>query len=420
MLGKEHVLFFSGVKLMELVYFFCEPAVIRVPLFNYDRRLFGLLAAKGGGVWDNLRREFVFMINKRADFCDCNLFGIPCVKVDKTAAVPVSVSGFWERPWEEDSSTEVPVIPCPAEIRLAPRAANRPEELPKPYILAAPSSLPERLSEYWRIKLETELCSRRYSPKTRDTYIYFIRTLCRVLQKTPEEIGPGDVKKFLAIMEKSGYSAAAMNLALSAVKFFFRNILNNDSIREQRRPRQDVKLPTVFSKDEIKKMLDMERNPKHRLLLMLVYSSGLRVSEAVVLKKEHIDLSRKAVYIKTGKGRKDRCTVLSEKVALFLGEYYNSCNIETWLFPGQPTSHPLSIRSAQKLFEKAALRTGIIKKTSIHALRHTFATHLLENGTDIRYIQSLLGHASLRTTERYTHVSIRSALSVQSPLDSIL
>jgi hypothetical protein len=189
--------------------------------------------------------------------------------VDETAAVPVSVSGFWERPWEEDYPTEVPAgisdVPCVAEICLAPRAVNKPAEPPKPYILAAPSSAPEKLSEYWRVKLETELRSRRYSPKTRNSYIYYIRTLCRVFQKTAEEIGPGDVKKFLAIMEKSGYSAAAMNLALSAVKFFFRNILNNDGIREQRRPRQDIKLPTVFSKDEIKKMLNMERNIKHRL-----------------------------------------------------------------------------------------------------------------------------------------------------------
>jgi site-specific recombinase XerD len=302
--------------------------------------------------------------------------------VDESAPIPISVSGFWERPWEEDCSTEVPTIPCTAEIRITPRAVNKHETFPKPYILAAPSSAPEKLSEYWRVKLEIELRSRKYSAQTRTIYIYFIRTLCRILQRTPEEIGPGDVKKFLAIMEKSGYSAAAMNLALSAVKFFFRNILNNDSIREQRRPRQDTKLPTVFSKDEIKKMLNMERNPKHRLLLMLVYSSGLRVSEVVVLRKEHIDLSRKVVYIKTGKGRKDRCTILSEKTALFLGEYYYSHRIETWIFPGQPASCHLSIRSAQKIFEKATLRAGIIKKTSIHGLRHTFATHLLENGTD--------------------------------------
>jgi site-specific recombinase XerD len=166
-------------------------------------------------------------------------------------------------------------------------------------------------------------------------------------------------------------------------------------------------------------MLEMEGNLKHRLLLMLVYSSGLRVSEAVTLRKEHIDLSRKVVYVKTGKGRKDRCTILSEKVAMFLGEYCNAFDIGAWLFPGQSASHHLSIRSAQRIFEKASLRAGIIKKTSIHGLRHTFATHLLENGTDIRYIQSLLGHSSLRTTERYAHVARSNVLSVQSPLDTI-
>jgi site-specific recombinase XerD len=407
---------------MELVYFFCEPAVIRVPFFGYDRRLFDMVAAKGG-VWDNLRREFVFKLNGSSAACNCNLPGTPCVKVDKTAPVPVSVSGFWERPWEEDDgSTEVPAgipdVPCGAEIRLAPRPVNKHEEPPKPYILAALPSSPEKLNEYWRVKIETELRSRRYSPQTRNIYFYFIRTLCRVLQKTPEEIGPGDVKEFLAVMEKAGYSTAAMNLALSSAKFFFRNILKNNCIVEHYRPRQDRKLPTVFSKDEIKKILDMERNPKHRLLLMLVYSSGLRVSEAVALKREHIDLSRKAVYIKSGKGRKDRCTILSEKAALFLGKYCVSHDTKIWLFSGQPASRHLSIRSAQMIFEKAALRAGIIKKTSIHGLRHTFATHLLENGTDIRYIQSLLGHTSLRTTERYAHVSIRNALSIQSPLDS--
>jgi site-specific recombinase XerD len=140
-----------------------------------------------------------------------------------------------------------------------------------------------------------------------------------------------------------------MNLALSSIKFFFSCVLNNDGVRDQRRPRQDKKLPVVFSKDEIK--MSDTRN---------------------------------------------------------------------WLFPGQPSSRHLSIRSAQHIFEKAVLSAGIIKGTSIHGLRHTFATHLLENGTDIRYIQTLLGHSSLRTTERYTHVSRRSVLSVKSPLDTIL
>jgi site-specific recombinase XerD len=394
---------------MEPVYFFCEPAIIRAPLFgNANRDLFSQLFARGG-VWNSARREFIFKRSEVSGW-DCKLPGIPCVKVDTTARIPVSVSGFWKRPWEAENQP-----PIPAATGLATKPGK-----PSPFVFIAPSAVPEKLSEEWRLKLETELRSRKYSPQTRNAYMYFNRTLCRALQKTPEEIKADDVTQFLASMEKESYSASAMNLALSAIRFFFKNILKNDSISEQRRPRQDKTLPSVLSKDEIKKILDMEKNPKHRLLLMLVYSSGLRVSEAVALKKEHIDLSRKVIFIKTGKGRKDRCTVLSEKAAQFVGEYCDFYGIQTWLFPGQPATHHLSIRSAQRIFEKATLHAGITKKTSIHGLRHTFATHLLESGTDIRYIQTLLGHASLRTTERYTHVARRNVLTIQSPLDTIL
>jgi len=155
-------------------------------------------------------------------------------------------------------------------------------------------------------------------------------------------------------------------------------------------------------------------------LLTLVYSSGLRVSEVVNLKKDHIDLSRGIVYVILVKGRKDRCTILSQKAACLISKYLSSNNIRTWLFPGQPSTKPISIRSAQKIIDKAVRHAAIRKEISIHSLRHTFATHLLENGTDIRYIQALLGHSSLRTTERYTHIAHGSVLNILSPLDTIL
>jgi integrase/recombinase XerD len=175
----------------------------------------------------------------------------------------------------------------------------------------------------------------------------------------------------------------------------------------------------ILSKEEVSKILSLEKNPKHRLLLMLVYSSGLRVSEVVALKKEHIDLSRKVIYIRLGKGRKDRSTLLSEKAANYIVEYYKYFNIDKWVFPGQPAVKHLSIRSAQNIFDKSVRRAAILKEISIHSLRHTFATHLLESGTDIRYIQELLGHSSLRTTELYTHVARRNVLKIKSPLDTI-
>jgi site-specific recombinase XerD len=179
--------------------------------------------------------------------------------------------------------------------------------------------LPEKFSEHWQNNLDTELRSRKYSLQTRRAYIYYNKLICRTLQKTPEEILSNDVTEFLANMEKTGkYSTSAMNLAISAIKFFFVNILNKDDITDRHRPRKDGRLPIVLSKEEIAKILSMEKNPKHRLLLMLTYSSGLRVSEVVALKKEHIDPSRKVTYVKLGKVRKDRSTLLSEKAASFI------------------------------------------------------------------------------------------------------
>jgi site-specific recombinase XerD len=210
-----------------------------------------------------------------------------------------------------------------------------------------------------------------------------------------------------------------MNLAISAIKFFYGNILKKDIVHERGRPREDKHLPIVLSKDEVVKILDITKNEKHRLLLTMVYSSGLRVSEVVALKREHIDFPRGVIYVKLGKGRKDRVTMLSKKAASQIEEYCKHNNIEKWLFPGQPSNRPISIRTAQHIFENAVKKAGIIKEASIHDFRHSFATHLLESGTDIRYIQDLLGHSNIRTTERYTHVAKRSVLSIQSPLDTM-
>jgi len=381
---------------MEVVYFFYGTAAIRVPYYHYDSKLYSLLIAQGAS-WDALRHEFVIknnssteQINKLSRSLPA---GVPGVWV-KESSDKIRTTGFFGRPWEEDASNEISFIERP---------------------------LPEKLSESWQKKLETELRSRKYSPCTLRSYIYYNRLLCRTLQKSAEEISAEDVNVFLAGLDKNKeYSASSMNLAISAIKFFYKEVFKNDIIGEKHRPRHDKRFPMVLSKQEIIDVLKLEKNPKHRLLLMLAYSSGLRVSEVVALKKEHIDLSRKVIYIVGGKGRKDRCTLLSEKAAAFIFEYYDVFNIQTWLFPGQPTTHPLTIRSAQKIFDKAIQQAKIDKDVSIHSLRHSFATHLLESGTDIRYIQSLLGHASVRTTERYTHIARRSVLSIQSPLDTIV
>jgi site-specific recombinase XerD len=240
------------------------------------------------------------------------------------------------------------------------------------------------------------------------------------MEKQPEEVCPDDITNYLAHLNRDrNFASSSMNLAFSSLRFFYHRIMKREITRNLYRPRQDKRLPGVLSRSEVKLILDNEKNPKHRLLLMLAYSSGLRVSELVALKREHIDINRKLILVRAGKGRKDRYSILSRKTAQYITDYYAIHTIDDWLFPGQPSGKHLSIRSAQYIFDNAVVRTGIKKEVSIHSLRHTFATHLLENGTDIRYIQDLLGHNSLRTTERYTHVAKRSVLKIQSPLDSL-
>ena len=380
---------------MDVVYIFSENNTVRVPIFDYDKNLFRLLAANGG-VWDRTERHFVFNMAINVDQLMKVLLDKPCVWVEEEAQIPIRIFNFGY---------------FPGEIPLS--------EVTDIQELVGSPSPSERFSKYWQARLDTELRSRKYSHRTLCAYMYYNHLLCRTTGKTPEEMKMEDITRFLSILEREKeYSASSMNLAISAIKFFYKNILKEDIAREQHRPRNDKRLPVVLSKTEVNRILFMENNIKHRLLLTLVYSSGLRVSEVVVLKREHIDISRGVICIKLGKGRKDRYTMLSEKAASLLSEYYSTYEIKTWLFPGQDASKHLTIRTAQKIFEKALRIAGIQKDISIHSFRHTFATHLIENGTDIRYIQALLGHSSIRTTERYTHIAKGSILNIKSPLDT--
>ena len=401
---------------MNIVCLFRESGVIRIPFFGYNSPDMFNYFIRSGGFWDKQNFQFVFKNDLDIDRLERNI-AVPIVLADENQNSVLRVFNFFNQPYNTAPNTEF----IQDNINhVSINAINSKIYLSSPFTLNIPYTLPEKLSERWLNKLDAELRSRKYSCSTHKAYIYYNRLICRTLQKTPEEIRADDVTEFIALMEKEkSYTASAMNLALSAIKFFFRHVLKRNDINEHHRPNQDGRLPMILSKEEISKILGMEENPKHRLLLMLVYSSGLRVSEVVALKREHIDLSRKVIYVRLGKGRKDRSTVLSEKAAQFLEEYCNFFNIQKWLFPGQPASNHLSIRSAQHIFDKAIRRAGIMKKITIHGLRHTFATHLLESGTDIRYIQALLGHASLRTTERYTHVAKRNVLNIKSPLDNI-
>jgi site-specific recombinase XerD len=426
---------------VDRVYIFYESGGIRVPLFGFYEGLRQRLKNTGVGVWDDagcqyvVERSYMALIFKHV-FCD-----LPYIEVWKDSAFPVLVNGFLERPWPARRTgspapagravnvaaaavTGVPDARYAQHTRQVLRdslAFHRFHRLDDAKCLADSIALPDQFSESWQEKLEAELRSRKYSLKTVRSYVHYNRAICRTLQKKPEAVTAEDIKRYLAYLDKDrDLSSSSMNLAISAFKFFYGWVLRKNIAREQHRPHQDKRLPAVLAKSDMKLLLACEKNPKHRLLLMLAYSSGLRVSEVVVLRRDHIDLSRKTVLIRSGKGRKDRYTLLSDRAAAFVKDYCALYAIEDWLFPGQGASAHLSVRSAQSIFDKALDKAGIQKPgLSIHSLRHTFATHLMENGTDIKYIQELLGHASLRTTERYTHVARRDVLRIQSPLDSL-
>ncbi len=269
-------------------------------------------------------------------------------------------------------------------------------------------------------KLETELKIRGFTQKTIEAYLFHNSQFLTFINKKPDDIGEEDIKTYLGhLISDKQLKPASVNLALCSLRFFYSKILEKDIFGRIEAPKSEKKIPTVLSKEEVTKMIDASENIRHRLLLKLLYSSGLRVSEAVSLKKEEIDEKEKMGMVRSGKGRKDRHFILSES---FLEEYRRYLkklarkNISSPYLFATKIGH-ITTKMAQKAVKEAALRAGITKRVFPHALRSSFATHLLENGTDIRIIQELLGHSNLATTQRYTKVSREQLKKVKSPLD---
>jgi site-specific recombinase XerD len=426
---------------MEAVYLEHEEGRVFLPYGEHDE-LFTRISQSRRGQWDAARMGFVFVNQGGLEqfFYDF-LFDVPYIEIPQNHGMLKIHNCFYDgnlvfsdqKPREHFicGLSDMTLVSAPArsllhapgnrpgnhDVLLAEKDAAANDER----CLRNASPPPDSFSSVWIEKLITELHARKYSRKTIITYVRYNRYFCRKIQKSPEEATADDIRKFISDLDRlNHHSASSMNLAISALNFFYKIVMRNDIVREQRRPLHDKNLPQVLSKEEVQRMLDQEKNPKHRLLLMLAYSSGLRVSEVVALKNEHIDFGRQVILIRGGKGRKDRFTILSSRAAKFIKEYREFYKIESWLFPGQPQKKHISVRAAQNIFEKALRHAGISKDLSIHSLRHTFATHLLEAGTDVKYIQELLGHASLKTTQRYTHVARRHLLKIQSPLDDPL
>ncbi|GHV90807.1 hypothetical protein AGMMS50268_13100 [Spirochaetia bacterium] len=402
---------------MQIVYLFHEEDRIRIPMYDYDKEVFSLLIKTPVCRWDRAGNQFLLPRTNYADQFFHQLFPRrPYVEIGKSPEKPVIINHFLEFEQIEFGKKHSKTAECPEPVYAAEPVSRRALLKQEP----PAQTLKEHFSEKWRVKLETELQSRKYSPRTRAAYIQHNKALCRWLGKPPSTVTSADIKRYLSHMDtEKGYSASTMNIAISSFKFFYHEVLGRLTTLEPHRPRQDKRLPVVLSRSEIKTMLETVQTEKHRILLMMAYSSGLRVSEVVNLKIRDIDFSRKVITINAAKGRKDRCSLLANYLIGPLKIYLKRSAASLWLFPGADPKKHLSIRSAQNICTQTFKKASIQKNASIHSLRHSFATHLLESGTDIRYIQELLGHTSLRTTERYTHVARRVTLKITSPLDNL-
>ena len=260
-----------------------------------------------------------------------------------------------------------------------------------------------------------------YSSNTIATYKSEIVILMKLLNEYPiYNLTSNQIKSYLLWqLQTQKKSENKVHSSINAIKFYFEKVLYKPKIFvEIPRPKKPFLLPQVLSAQKIKGLIKISDNEEHKTLLMLGYSAGLRVSEIVDLKISNIDSDRMVINIKKAKGKKDRTVMLSEQLLLQLRKYYALYKPKNFLFEGQ-FCEQYSIRSAQLVFSAAKKKLNITQKGGIHSLRHSFATHLLEQGTDIRYIQELLGHNSIKTTIRYTHVSIKHITKIQSPLDKM-
>ena len=253
-----------------------------------------------------------------------------------------------------------------------------------------------------------------FSNQTIKSYAYNVSRYLSFLEKSRLNPSKDSVKYYLLTLN---LSVNSMRLQYASISFFFREILRKPfNFEEIPIKKKEKSLPKVISKEKIKKIIESCENIKHRIIIKILYSSGLRLQELINLKRKDIDFERNTIYVKNGKGKKDRITIISENLKLDLLKYYSNYNFSTeYLFEGRKGKY--TKKSVQKVLDTLGKKVGI--KVTPHMFRHSFATHLLESGTDIRHIQKLLGHSDLSTTQIYTKVSNKELQNIKSPLDNL-
>jgi integrase/recombinase XerD len=266
-----------------------------------------------------------------------------------------------------------------------------------------------------------KLLLKRYSPSTIKTYIGCFHEFINYYPDIAlADLDENHIKQYLLhLVEKKKISTSYQNQMINAIKFYYEQVEGGArKVYYIDRPFKEYKLPCVLSVEEVKRIIAQIDNIKHKCMILLLYSAGLRISELIHLQIKDVDSKRMLIHIRSAKGQKDRMTLLSEKVLIYLREYFLLHKPKEYLFEGQ-LGGQYATRSVQNIFHRACGLAKIKKPATLHTLRHSFATHLLENGTDLRYIQALLGHSSSKTTEIYTHITRKGMENIKSPLDSL-
>jgi site-specific recombinase XerD len=266
-----------------------------------------------------------------------------------------------------------------------------------------------------------DLQIRQYSPTTIRIYLHAVAEFAQHFGKPPDQLGPEHIRRYqLFLIKEKKVSRPTCIQVVCALRFFYTHTLSRKiAIERIPFPRRERKLPLILSREEVKALLEAPRNLRQRTLLAVLYGAGLRVSEVTQLKAGDIDSARNVLWVRQGKGRKDRQTLLPTKLLELLRCYWRTQRPSGWLFPGSNPTRPISAKAVFLACRKAAQKAGISKPVHPHLLRHAFATHLLESGVNLRTIQILLGHANLETTARYLQVADVSVRSTRSPLDSL-
>ena len=264
-------------------------------------------------------------------------------------------------------------------------------------------------------KLKNELIRRGYSSRTIQSYTSCVKEYFRFVGLRYKKLDEVTIKRFLFGLSEKGLAPLTVNLYLSAIRFFYNEILNYNCRITIKGSKKAKKLPVVLSRDEVRRLIAVTKNRKHKNLLALAYGAGLRISEVANLRVGDIDFQEKTIHIKNAKGKKDRITLLPEKLSMLLLKEVVLKGVNDYLFPSI-RGGKLNFRTIGKIFHHSLYLADIKKPATFHSLRHSFATHLMENGTDMRYVQKLLGHSNIRTTQLYTQVTNPALKKIKSPL----